>query len=343
MFLTTLDFFGETHTPVVVDNSGIDVSDFEEEEDKKFLVDKGTELLRIDAKADDAKEKICKAIDDRAEDAKGKVIYEIQERYKNTPELKGGLLRYFHSLGYWATSMSDMGLIKPENSKAGMTSVFRWANGYRGAKDIADQLAGSFTEEEIQAKINSLTPSSLAKIYTSFSAEDRKELYEASGSLTKQAVNDESQKPERQLNKVKEELEEAKTKAKEKTDDWESVKSAPNINSTDKEYHNTQKAKYKADVSVSKLETKIKDLEEQIKAKDKEGEKLKNTIDLLNSPEEEIKQRMVATSNALIATLPNVHSHLQRFYTDIEHYDADTVHALEEHIKLLQSFIEAHL
>lgn len=355
MFLTTLDFFGETHTPVVVDNSGIDVSDFEQEEDKKFLVEKGTELLRIDVKAEDAKAKIAKAIDDRAEDAKGKVIYEIQEEFRSKPELKGGLFRYFHSLGYWSKDMLAMGLEKPTEVKATMSTIFGWANAYRGAKDMAEQLAGSFTEEEIQAKIGMQAPNALARIYTRFSTEDRKKIYETSAPLSVKQVDEESQKPETKLNKAKEELVEAKAKAQEKDEDWEAMKADPNITCVvdgerTKEYSKAHSAKKNSEESVTKLEKKIKDLQEQIDARDKEEEKtaktldkLQSEVDRLNAPEEEIKQRMLATSNALIATLPNVHSHLQRFYTDIQHYDQDTVMVLEEHIRLVQSLIDAHL
>lgn len=351
MFLTTLDFFGETHTPVVVDSSGIDVSEFEQEEDKKFLVEKGTELLRIDAKAEDAKAKIVKAIDDRAEDAKGKIVYQIQEEFRNDPEKKGGLLRYFHSLGYWgATDMEKMGLEKPTEIKASMVTVFTWANGYRGAKEMADQLAESYTEEQIREKITAQSPTALAKIYTRFSTEDRKKLYENTTPLDVKSVIEESQKPERKLNKAIEDLDEAKEIADSRKDEWEKAKKSPSFKTKESKAKELGALSINADKAVSKLETKIKDLEEQIKARAKEEEetnktldKLQNEVDRLNAPEEEKKQRRTATANALIATLPNVHSHLVRFYGDIQDHEPDTVLVLEEHIKLLQSLIEAHL
>ena len=68
----------------------IDVTEFQDEEDQSFLITHGHELLRIDAKAEQAKEQICKAIDARAEDAKGRLIYEIQERFKSNSKPKGG-------------------------------------------------------------------------------------------------------------------------------------------------------------------------------------------------------------------------------------------------------------
>lgn len=350
MFLTTLDFFGDTYAPVVVDSSNIDVSEFEKEEDKNFLMERGTELLRIDAKAEDAKAKICNAIDERAEDAKGKLVYEIQEQFRADPTKKGGLFRFFHSLGYWDAHMEGMGLAKMDSPKASMRRAFDWANGFRAAKEMAEQLAGSYTEEQIQAKISAQSTSALANIYTRFSTEDRKELYDSSSPLSVSEIKKESQKAERQLNKAKEDLEEAQADAATKNNQWEETKADPDINYDTPEYKCSGSAKRRADESVSKLETKIKDLEEQIKARNKEEEKttkaidkLQNEVDRLNAPEEEIKQRMLATSNALIATLPNVHSHLQRFYTDIQYYDNDTVLALEEHIKLVQSLISAHL
>ena len=71
MFLTLDNFFNEEPTAIVqVDASVIDVSEFQDEEDQSFLITHGYELLRIDAKAEQAKEQICKAIDARAEDAK---------------------------------------------------------------------------------------------------------------------------------------------------------------------------------------------------------------------------------------------------------------------------------
>ena len=72
-------------------------------------------------------------------------------------------------------------------------------------------------------------------------------------------------------------------------------------------------------------------------------DKLQSEVDRLNAPEEDKRLRMTASANALIAALPNVHGHLVRFYGDIQDHDPDTVVVLEEHIKLLQSLIEAHL
>ncbi len=152
MFLSLNDFFSDESAAIQVDSSVIDVSAFSDEGDQAFLITQGHELLRIDAKAEYAKEQICKAIDQKADDAKGKIFYDIQERFRNTPELKGGLLRYFHSLGYWEPNMEKRGLIKPE-SHASMSSAFLWANSYRAALEMEEKLAGQLPAEQIQKRI----------------------------------------------------------------------------------------------------------------------------------------------------------------------------------------------
>lgn len=156
MFLTLENFFSEEPAALVhVDASQIDVSEFKDEEDQSFLITHGHELMRINAKAEQAKEQIFKAIDARADDAKGRLIYEIQERFHNTPELKGGLMRYFHSLGYWDDAMKKMGLTRPNECQM-LTSAFVGANSYRAALEMQEKLKGALSPEEIQAKAGHL-------------------------------------------------------------------------------------------------------------------------------------------------------------------------------------------
>ena len=92
MLLST-DLFQTELETINIDSSVIDVSEVKDEADQSFLITQGHEILRIDAKAGQAKEAITKKIDQAAADAKGKLIYEIQERMKGT----GKLFRYFQA------------------------------------------------------------------------------------------------------------------------------------------------------------------------------------------------------------------------------------------------------
>lgn len=336
MFLSLTDFFSEEAAIVKVEESSIDVSDFSDQEDQAFLLAHGQEILRIDAKAGMAKEQICKAIDQKAAEAKGQHIYEIQERFRNNPELKGGLLRYFHSLGYWDGSMERMGLEKPETYTS-ISAAFNWANAYRAGLEMQEKLAGILTPEEIKEKASSVSANALAKVYTACSEADREAVYQqiAAGEVPQQRVLTELVKrPEVKLNKALEMLEEAKAQQAEAEAQWEEVKDDPDIprqidGERNPEYEGARFALKSVNNSVVTLEKKIAQLEAELEAKGAELTKFKF--------DEELKrqQRVKALTAALTIGVPQTTADLMKFFMDAEYYPAEIRDHLNDQVKIL--------
>lgn len=332
MFLTLDGFFNdEPSIAISVDSSGIDVSDFQDEEDQSFLITHGHELMRIDAKAEHAKEQICKAIDARAEDAKGKLIYEIQERFNKTPELKGGLHRYFHSLGYWNRSMENMGLVKPEKSTS-LTAAFQWANCYRAALEMQEKLKGTLTPEEIQSKASSLPASALAKIYTSCSEVDREKIYERVGNgevISKEEALEIAKNPKIKLSRAEELLAAARVRKELAEQRWEQVKADPNLNYQSDEYKDASvQNRVQAD-SVENWEAKVADLQKQVEATEAELMKFKHDTDYAR------QERIKVLTDALTVGVPQATADLNKYIRDAEYYPADVRRHMDDQIKVL--------
>ncbi|WP_186489237.1 hypothetical protein [Synechococcus sp. BIOS-U3-1] len=308
------------------------MSFFTDEADQSFLVTNGHELLRIDSKAEYAKEQICKAIDQKAEDAKGKIIYEIQERFKNDPKLKGGLLRYFHSLGYWDNaSMTKMGLEKPENSTS-MTAAFKWANAYRAALEMHEKLAGSLSPSEIQSRAAALSKTALARIYTSCSEKDRNNLYQeiAEGRQISAAdANEISKSPEIKLSKAEELLAAARIRKQQAEERWEEVKADPEITPKSSEYTQAVDNSLHAAESVENWEQKISELQAQVEAKEAELNKYKYDQDLQR------QTRIKLLTDALTIGVPQATADLNKYMKDAEYYDPDTRRHFDDQIKVL--------
>jgi hypothetical protein len=336
MFLTLDNFFSDESSVIQVDSSVIDVSEFEDEGDKTFLVSTGTEILRINGKAEYAKAQICRAIDARAEDAKGRLIYEIQERYKNTPELKGGLFRYFHSLGFWATDMEKMGLLKPEGSTS-LSTAFNWANAYRAALEMQQKLAGLYSPEELQAKVAALPAQAIGKAYTALSEADREALYlrAAEGDVpTQREITEIIKSPEAKLSKAEELLERAKARKAEAEARWEEVKADPEIRSRvngklTEEYNKAGSELSRADRSVANLEEQVAQLQRELDAKSTELDKFKFDDDTRR------EQRIKSLMAGLTIGVPQTIADLQKYFVEAEYYPDRIRGHLNDQVKML--------
>lgn len=332
MFLTLDNWFSEEPTALVqVDASHIDVSEFKDEEDQSFLITHGHELLRIDAKAEQAKEQICKAIDARADDAKGKLIYEIQERFHNTPELKGGLMRYFHSLGYWDKNMEKMGLSQPDEYQM-LGTAFVWANSYRAALEMQEKLKGALSPEEIQARASSLSKNALARIYQSHSEEDRTSIYQdvaAGRVITDKEANEIAKDPSVKLSKAEELLQRARVRKQEAEERWEQVKADPDIKSDSPEYNEASCANRSSSRAIENYEQKILDLQAQVEAKESELNKFKFDEDLKRG------ERIKALTSALTVGVPQATADLNKYIRDAEYYPSEVRRHFDDQIKVL--------
>lgn len=331
MFLTLDSFFNDEPTSIVpVDSSVIDVSEFENDEDQTFLMVHGSELIRIDAKAEHAKEQIIKAIDAKAEDAKGRHIYEIQERFKEGGA-KSGLLKFFHSLGYWSPHMNAMGLSKPENAKS-LNTAFSWANSYRAALEMQEKLSGLLTPEEIQARVAALPKTALATIYTSHSEADREKIYEdvANGRTINNAEARElSKSPEVKLSKAEELLDRARARKIEAEEHWEEVKASPDITPDMPEYTSASNATRDSEKAIANFEAKVAELQKQVEAKEAELMKFKHDSEFAR------QERIKLLTDALTIGVPQATADLNKYIADADHYPSEVRRHMDEQIKVL--------
>lgn len=333
MFLSLNDFFSDESAVIQVDSSVIDVSEFKDEGDQSFLISHGSEILRIGAKAEYAKEQIVKAIDQQANDAKGQHIYEIQERFKNTPALKGGLMRYFHSLGFWNKNMEKMGLEKQQNYVY-LETAFTWANAYRAALEMQEKLRGLYSPEEIQSKVAALPPTVLGKAYGGLAEVDRESLYlqAANGQVpSHQEVISKMKSPEAKLNKARELLEEAKERVMVTEEQFDLVKDQPDRvdGERNRERQNAAQNHRNAAAAVERYEKKIADLEAILAKKDTELDKFKF------DDETRREQRIKSLTAGLTIGVPQTIADLQKYFTESEYYPEKLRHHLDDQVKML--------
>ena len=331
MFLTLSNFFDDESSTIQVDSSVIDVSEFKDEEDQAFLITQGHELLRIDAKAAYAKEQINKIIDQKADDAKGKIIYDIQERFKENKELKGGLMRYFHSLGYWTSNMEQMGLVMPEKYTH-LTSAFSWANSYRAALEMQKKLKGALTPEEIQNRAASLSTDTLARIYSTHSTKDRERIYKEvmeGRAITNKESKEMSKSPEVKLSKAEELLAEARARKTEAEEKWKQIKADPDITSRDDDYVSGYREVQHSERSFNTYEAKVAELQALVDAKDAELTKFKYDEDVQR------ETRIKVLTDALTIGVPQATADLNKYIKDAEWYAPEVRRHFDDQIKVL--------
>lgn len=338
MFLTLDNYFGNTSTALatVVDTSSLDVSEFENEEDRTFLLHHGTEIMTIDAKATSAKTHINKVIDDQAAQAKGLHIYEIQERFRNDESLKGQLLRYWHTLNFWHHGMEAMGLTKPENS-TDLSAAFRWANCHRASIEMQDKLKGELPSEEIKELSQSISQTGLAKLFTALSEPDRQEFYnelKEGKTYTHAEIVQLVTAPEKKLAKAEEMLDKAIIKRDEIAEAHQAaeVKSELCIQ------------KRQADRNVTRYEETIESLKAEIEAKAlevdrKNAELQKFKHDSVTQRQERIK----VLTDALTVGLPQTTADINKFIADSQYYPSDIRRHFDEQIKILADMCGDHL
>lgn len=309
---------------LTVDTSCIDCSEVESQEDRDFLMEKGENILRIVSRA---------ALE------VGEHIVCVQEHFSGVKN--GSLTKFYKSIGI-------------ENGKAN-----KWAHKYRAYRAYLELFGNEGAVEKLEG-IADETAQRLWNLPAEYREAFLKDI--SVGKLPTIAdVKEVSSKTEVKLLRAEELLAEANGKKQQADKAWSDAKNDIAIQKGSPEYHKADDATRIAQKSIDIYKQQVEDLKAQIevekmnadkeiqarekadKASAKAIDKLQSEVDRLNTPAEAQKQRMLATSNALYAQLPNVHGHLVTFYGDIEAYDSDTIMRIEEQIKLLQSLIEAHL
>ena len=307
---------------ITVDTSCINVSEVSDKKDQDFLLEKGEKILKIVAKA---------ALE------VGRELCEIQERFKTEDNPQGeGLNKFYESVGISRDQAS------------------RWSAKYRAFCAYVE----IFGAEGATEKFNGLADQSAQTLWNL--PADYREAFLADIALgdipTRAQVQEVSSRPEVKLTKAEELLEAAKVRAESTQEKWEMVKQSKT--KKDPGYRVALDANNNAVKAISRYEKRIQELQQEIEdakareaaadaARDKAEEqasKLRDELHKYDTDSTAIREaRMRRVSNNLIAQLPNVFADIQRFYTEIEHYDQDTVLFLEEHIKLLNNYVDSHL
>lgn len=307
---------------IQVDTSCIDVSEVESKEDQAFLMEKGGNILRIVAKA---------ALE------VGQQLVEIQDRFRSG-EKTFPLLKFYESL------------------QLSQNQANQWANKYRAFRSYIE----IFGAEGAAEKFNGLGDLAVSKLWQL--PTDYREALLADIALgdypTTEKVTEISKRPEVKLSKAEELLAAARVRAEKGAKHWEMVKADPEISwdtaeykASDLEYRTSMQRVNKYEQRIAELQRQMEEAEQKASAEAAAREKaeatiidLKDELRQYDEDDQSIREaRMRRVENALLATLPSVQADLQRFYTEIEHYDPDTVMFLEEHIKILKNFVESHL
>lgn len=306
-----------------IDASVIDVSEVEAQEDKDYLVQQGTEILTIEAKADYAIKKIVATIQGRASLEKGKVIAETQDYFHGKFPRGVGLIKWYESIGLDGPAAT------------------RCANAYRSTAEFRDLFNGLVDP----AKVLECSDAALAQINTL--PKDYKEEVMAEVAVgnvpTKKDITELAKKPEVKLSKAQELLAAAKARKAKADEQWEEVKADPNIRCGDHEYVYAKNKSVDTEKAVSKFEQQIADLQAQVeeeksKAADAEAREAKMNAELQKLKFDDAKsraERIKRLTSSLTVGVPQAMADLQKFFAEQDHYPEEVrTHILEQATQL---------
>ena len=304
---------------IKVDASVIDVSEVEEQEDKDYLIQQGSEILTIDAKADYAIKKIVATIQGRASLEKGRVIAEVQDRFRK--QFPGG-----DGLGKWYKSVG----LNAHNAQ-------KWANAYRATAEFQELFDGLVEPTKVLECADS-TLDLINKLPRDYKEEVLANI--AVGEVpTYKETSELSKQPEVKLSKAEELLAAAKAR-KEKADErWEEVKKDEKIDSKSSEYLDARTGQISADKSIKNFEQQILELkaeieEAKLKTAECEAREAKTKAELQKLKFDDAKtraERIKRLTSSLTVGVPQALADLQKFFAEKDHYpDEVRKHILEQ-------------
>ena len=340
---------------VTVDDSAIDVSEADNEEDADFLRKAGHEILLIDAKADFAIAQITKRIKGRASLEKGRVIDAIQQKRGSLDGKKSGLYRYWHSLGFWdSNKMEPMGLSRPSNPTA-MKQLSVWSRAYRAVSE-AQELFGGLVDTDTILAAGDATLATVSNLPTDTRQELLAEIVSGESVPSESQVKAIAAKPEVKLSKAQELLAKAKERQVAAKQELAAVKANPNISATvggigNTEYAAASKFAKNADKSVANYEKQIEELTKQIEEQAKKAEAdakatkaLSKEIEALKKDDTAVRKRRInQLSQSLVSQLPDIQSDLLKFFAEKEFYEKTYCHSIESTAIQLYEFLAKQL
>jgi uncharacterized coiled-coil protein SlyX len=272
-----------------VDTSQICVDEVEREADRLFLVDRGSEILRIEARAAHAISSISSLIGTRANIAKGREIALIQDHFRGRGD--GSLPRFYESLGF------------------SMTTATRYANAWRASQELEGLLGDSGVDglsgvsDLALAKIHQLPSVAKQEIVSAIAAGDEPP--------SVRQVERIAHQPETKLAKAQERLEEARERLEANGGDKAALRSV---------------SRYEQRIAELEAELVARDealvaSEQALAAKQRAYEKTEAELQLHRFDDETARQeRVKRVGNNLVMSLPQVLADLQKFWTEREAY-----------------------
>ena len=354
---------------ITVSEDEIDTSEVDSQEDKDFLIEQGEGILLANKKADFAIAEITKRIKQRASLSVGPKILAIQERFGSLEGKGSTLYKFWHSVGFWNTKMAGLLNEKGEPLTQGNRTPLNVANRASQAYRVIRESRELFSEfTDVESNFVDLVADQTLTRMESLPEVLRQEIVAEVVTGEREAPKEKEIKelaaqPEVKLTKAQELLEKAKAKKAKAQQKYEEVKTDPNIpyqidGKSNPEYKSAQNGAINSTKVVEKLEKEIKDLEVKVAAKAKEAEeatKREAAADKAKAAAEaELKKlqaddtntrrlRVSQLSQALVSSVPDVTSDINKFFAEIAHYDMNAQESILESCKSLAAFLTEHL
>lgn len=304
-----------------VDTSVIDTSEVTLQKDKDFLMERGTHILRVVAKA---------AL------LVGEQLVAIQNHFKQDDNPNGvGLGKFYLSLG-----------ISPQQAQ-------HWSNKYR-AYVAFTEIFGDIEEAKTFENMGAITASKLWGLPTAYRESFLLDIAEGNPPPTSRQLMELGKQPEVKLSKAEELLAAAK-KRKEVADlKWEAVKADPDISAAhtgtddhDPTYQYAYSKQRDAAISVENFEQQIADLQakveaEKLKTAEETEEKTRVQTELQRLKYDDASaraERVKRVGSSLTMSIPQTLADTQKFFAEINDYPEEVRHHLVEQATILANYI----
>lgn len=296
-----------------VDSSVIDTSEVSTQEDKDFLVERGTQILRVVAKA---------AL------LVGQQLVAIQDRFKN--KQTGELTKFYVSVGI------------------SLKQASHWSNKYRAYCAYVE----IFGENESFEKLSPNTASKIWNLPAETRKAFLNDISNGE-IPTREQVAEVAKRPDVQLSKAEELLAAAKERQVSAGKHWEAVKADPEIPSTledgakNPEYRSAQRNFENTSTSIANFEQQIADLQaeieaEKLKTAEEAEEKARVETELQRLKYDDASaraERIKRVGSSLTMSVPQTLADIQKFFAEKDEYPEDVRKHLVEQATILANYI----
>ena len=286
------------------------------------------EIARIDERAEIAIQVVTQSIKTQAAVAKGKILLEIRENYSHLEGFSKNIEKFAARIGVPASTI--------RNWMAAASAVTKHENVF-GKEFLMEQPATSL------AMINTL-PEKIQDAVMEDSLDNgrvptQKELKELSSQTSVK------------LMKAEEKLTEVKEKAEASAEDWEMVKSDPDIKPDSEEYQYLHSAHQAAKKSLEVLNGQISQLKADLVGEKAKAESAKKAQEKLNEEIESLKfddtaareQRIKRISATLTINIPQILSDLMKFTAEEDLYLDNYKDAIRQQMVQLHTYLGEHI